>query len=58
MPAVDIHIADLCSLIFDFTQDSTNIIYEPWHFRYVGVENAKAIQESGLCLEEYVCSLS
>ena len=39
-------------------QDSTNIIYEPWHFRYVGVENAKAIQESGLCLEEYVCSLS
>ncbi|MBE6870597.1 MAG: D-alanyl-D-alanine carboxypeptidase family protein [Ruminococcaceae bacterium] len=32
----------------------TKIIYEPWHFRYVGVENAKAIYESGLCLEEYL----
>lgn len=32
----------------------TKIIYEPWHFRYVGVENAKAIYESGLCLEEYI----
>ncbi len=39
-------------------QDITNIIYEPRHFRYVGVENAKAIQESGMCLEEYVSSLS
>lgn len=39
-------------------QDITNVIYEPWHFRYVGVENAKAIQESGLCLEEYVRTLS
>ena len=27
---------------------------EPWHIRYVGVENAKAINASGLCLEEYV----
>lgn len=35
-------------------QAITGIIYEPWHFRYVGVENAKAITESGLCLEEYV----
>lgn len=39
-------------------QSITNVIYEPWHFRYVGVENAKAIQDSGLCLEEYVSSLS
>ncbi len=28
--------------------------YEPWHYRYVGVENAQAITESGLCLEEYL----
>lgn len=33
----------------------TGIIFEPWHWRYVGVENAKAIQESGkLTLEEYL----
>ena len=32
----------------------TSIIYEPWHYRYVGRENAKAIYESGLCLEEYL----
>lgn len=32
----------------------TGIDYEPWHFRYVGVENARAIMSQGLCLEEYV----
>lgn len=32
----------------------TGITYEPWHYRYVGRENAKAIYESGLCLEEYL----
>mgnify|MGYP000904875423 CR=1 FL=1 len=31
----------------------TGIIYEPWHFRYVGVEAAKEIMKKGLCLEEY-----
>ena len=35
-------------------QKITGVIYEPWHFRYVGVENAKEIKESGLCLEEYM----
>jgi len=35
-------------------QDVTGITYEPWHYRYVGVENAKAIMSAGLCLEEYV----
>lgn len=35
-------------------QDITGVIYEPWHFRYVGIENAQKIKESGLCLEEYV----
>ena len=32
----------------------TGIIYEPWHYRYVGKENAKDIYESGLCLEEWL----
>lgn len=35
-------------------QDVTGIIYEPWHFRYVGKENAQKIKDSGLCLEEYL----
>ncbi len=32
----------------------TGVIYEPWHFRYVGKENAEKIRNSGLCLEKYV----
>lgn len=32
----------------------TGICYEPWHYRYVGREAAKEIQEKGLCLEEYL----
>ncbi len=32
----------------------TGMSYEPWHWRYVGVENAKAIYASGLCLEEFI----
>lgn len=35
-------------------QDVTQIIYEPWHWRYVGVEAAKAMKASGQCLEEYL----
>lgn len=34
--------------------DKTGIIYEPWHFRYVGVEHAKEINRLGFCLEEYI----
>ena len=34
-------------------QDITGIIYEPWHYRFVGLYYAKEIKESGLCLEEY-----
>ena len=34
--------------------DITGIMYEPWHFRYVGVEHAKKMNELGLCLEEYI----
>lgn len=32
----------------------TGIIYEPWHYRYVGREAAREIYESGQCLEEYL----
>ncbi len=35
-------------------QDITGITYEPWHYRYVGVDAAKYIMENGLCLEEYL----
>ena len=35
----------------------TGISYEPWHFRYVGVEHAQKITEQGMCLEEYIDSL-
>ncbi|MBQ8185008.1 MAG: M15 family metallopeptidase [Lachnospiraceae bacterium] len=34
--------------------DVTGIIYEPWHFRYVGTEAAREIMEQGICLEEYL----
>ena len=32
----------------------TGIMYEPWHFRYVGVEAASYIKENDLTLEEFV----
>jgi len=35
-------------------EDITQISYEPWHFRYVGVEHATRMYERNLCLEEYV----
>ncbi len=35
-------------------QDITKVIYEPWHWRYVGVELAKELKNSGLVLEEYM----
>ena len=36
----------------------TGIIYEPWHYRYVGREIAAEIHQSGLCLEEYLQTLT
>ncbi len=39
-------------------QPITGIIPEPWHWRYVGIEHAGKIKESGLCLEEYVEQLA
>lgn len=35
-------------------EDVTGIIYEPWHYRYVGVEHATEIRAQGICLEEYL----
>ncbi len=34
--------------------DLTGILYEPWHFRYVGLPHAATIREKGFCLEEYI----
>lgn len=33
--------------------EETGIIYEPWHFRYVGVDAATEIMEQGITLEAY-----
>lgn len=35
-------------------EDITGYTYEPWHIRYLGVDTAKKVTESGLCLEEYL----
>lgn len=35
-------------------EEVTGILYESWHFRYVGVENAKFMIEHNLTLEEYL----
>lgn len=35
-------------------ENITGIDYEPWHYRFVGVGEAKKIKNSGLCLEEYL----
>lgn len=36
------------------TSDITGIIYEPWHYRYVGEKFAREITKRGITLEEYV----
>lgn len=35
-------------------EDITKIKYEPWHWRYVGPEYAKEMNDLGFCLEEYI----
>lgn len=37
-------------------EDVTGIIFEPWHYRYVGREYARTITDSGLCLEEWIAA--
>ncbi len=39
-------------------QETTGITYEPWHWRYVGAQNAAIIKESGLCLEDFLTELA
>ncbi len=34
--------------------DKTGVMYEPWHWRFVGVEAAKEMKNNGQCLEEYL----
>ena len=35
-------------------ESTTGYSYEPWHYRYVGVDVASAVQKSGLTLLEYL----
>lgn len=35
-------------------ENQTGIDFEPYHYRYVGVEQAQLIKASGLCLDEYL----
>lgn len=35
-------------------KEITMINYEPWHYRYVGIENATYMKEHHMCLEEYI----
>ena len=49
--------AHLFGFILRYPRDSrdiTGIAYEPWHFRYVGVEAATEIFENGWVLEEFL----
>jgi len=39
-------------------QEYTKVIYEPWHWRFVGVEAARAMKQSGECYEEYMDELT
>ena len=39
------------------SSEITGIIFEPWHYRYVGVSTAKAVEASGLTFEEYLQTL-
>lgn len=47
----------LYGFIIRYPKDKTSItgyIYEPWHIRYLGINTAKKVMESGLSLEEYL----
>ena len=35
-------------------EEETGYRWEPWHYRYVGVENARRLEESGLSLQEFL----
>ena len=42
----------------DNTSEITGIIYEPWHYRYVGVDVAMELRDLGITLEEYLGAVS
>ncbi len=49
--------AHIYGFILRYPEDKvgvTGVKFEPWHWRYVGVENAASIRDSGMCLEEYL----
>jgi D-alanyl-D-alanine carboxypeptidase len=35
-------------------KDKTGYEFEPWHYRYIGVENAERLEKSGLTLQEFL----
>lgn len=35
-------------------QEKTGVIYESWHWRFVGINVAHEINDLGMCLEEYI----
>ena len=35
-------------------EDITGIVYEPWHYRYVGLPHSQAIRNQNITLEEYL----
>lgn len=49
--------AHLYGFIVRYPENKTEItgyIYEPWHVRYLGIDIASQVYNSGLCLEEYL----
>ena len=42
--------------ILRYPKDKTNITgydYEPWHYRYIGIEHATYIYENSITFDEY-----
>ncbi|ETB63601.1 TPA: hypothetical protein DIC38_02735 [Candidatus Nomurabacteria bacterium] len=39
-------------------ENITGYAYEPWHYRYVGIDNAKYIKENNLTIVEYLGSIN
>ena len=37
-------------------EDITGVVYKPWHYRYVGKDQAAILNENGMCLEEYLAN--
>ncbi len=53
------HAADY-GFILRYTEENkakTGVVAEPWHWRFVGVEDAKKIKQSGMCLEDYTATV-